>query len=165
MRTLTRICVYAACLVATGVSASAHAHGSRDPGRETLHPENGWAASGSGVTGGSAAVPEQVYTVTTRAELIAALNNGVPSTNSPSNPSNEPKIIYVSGTIDFNVDDTNQPLACTDYYRDGYTLEAFLATFDPAVWGRNPPSGPLEAARITSRNVQQNRVRMRPGPN
>jgi pectate lyase len=165
MRTHTRTFVYAACLIATGVSSSPHAHGSRDLGRETLHPENGWAASGSGVTGGSAAVPEQVYTVTTRAELIAALNNGVPSTNSPSNPSNEPKIIYVSGTIDFNVDDANQPLACTDYYRDGYTLEAFLATFDPAVWGRNPPSGPLEAARITSRNVQQNRVRMRPGSN
>src|SRR5687768_7524336 len=106
-----------------------YAHGQRDIGRQTLHPQNGWAASGSGVTGGSAAVPEQVYTVTNRGELIAALNNGVPSSTSPSNPSNEAKIIYVKGTIDANVDDQNNPLTCTDYYRNGYTLEAFLAAY------------------------------------
>jgi pectate lyase len=144
----------------------AHAHGQSDIGRETLHPQNGWAASGSGVTGGSAAVPEQVYTVTNRRELIAALNNGVPSSSSPSNPSNEPKIIYVKGTIDANVDDENNPLACTDYYTNGYTLESFLATYDPAVWGREEePSGALEDARIASRNAQQARVRIRIGSN
>jgi pectate lyase len=97
--------------------------------------------------------------------LIAALNNGVFSSTSPSNPSNEPKIIYVDGTIDMNVDDNNLPLTCEDYYRDGYTLEAFLAIYDPAVWGRVAPSGPLEAARLVSRNTQQDRVRIRPGPN
>jgi pectate lyase len=144
----------------------AHAHSQPDIGRETLHPQNGWAASGSGVTGGSAAVPEQVYTVTNRRELIAALNNGVPSSSSPSNPSNEPKIIYVKGTIDANVDDENNPLACTDYYTNGYTLESFLATYDPAVWGREEePSGALEDARIASRNAQQARVRIRIGSN
>jgi pectate lyase len=63
------------------------------------------------------------------------------------------------------VDDNNQPLACEDYYRDGYTLEAFLAAYDPAVWGRVAPAGPLEAARLTSRNAQQDRVRIRPGSN
>jgi pectate lyase len=63
------------------------------------------------------------------------------------------------------VDDENQPLLCPDYYRDGYTLEAFLATYDPAVWGRVPPSGPLEDARIASRNAQQDRVRIRVGSN
>ena len=60
-------------------TSTAQAHGQLDIGRETLHPQNGWAASGSGVTGGSAAVPAQVYIVTNRGELIAALNNGVPS--------------------------------------------------------------------------------------
>ena len=80
------------CLLA---GAAVHAHEQRDLGRETLHSDNGWAASGSGVTGGSAAVDAQIYTVTNRAELIAALNNGVTSSTSPSNPSNEPKIIYV----------------------------------------------------------------------
>jgi pectate lyase len=140
--------------------------GALDLGRMVLPPNDGWAAAGSGVTGGSAAAPEQIYTVTNRAELIAALNDGVPSSTSPSNPSNAPKIIYVRGTIDANVDDNNQPLACADYYRNGYTLEAFLATYDPAVWGRDQePSGPLEDARVASRNAQQARVRIRIGSN
>jgi pectate lyase len=136
-----------------------------DLGRDVLGPNNGWAASGAGVTGGSNAAPEQTYTVTNRAELIAALNNGVSSSTSPSNPSNEPKIIYVSGTIDANVDDSNQPLSCNDYYRNGYTLEAFLATYDPAVWGRVAPTGPLELARVASQAAQQARVRIRVGSN
>jgi pectate lyase len=136
-----------------------------DLGREVLQPNDGWAAFGAGTTGGSQAIPSQVYVVTNRAELIAALNNGVSSSTSPSNPSNEPKIIYVDGTIDMNVDDNNQPLACEDYYRAGYTLEAFLAMYDPEVWGRADPSGPLEDARLVSRNAQQDRVRIRPGSN
>jgi pectate lyase len=139
--------------------------GSRDLGRETLAPNDGWAAAGAGTTGGAAAAPEQVYTVSNRAELIAALNNGVPSSTSPANPSNAPKIIYVVGTLNFNVDDSNQPLACTDYYRDGYTLDAYLATYDPAVWGRVAPSGPLETARVASVAAQQARVRIRIGSN
>lgn len=136
-----------------------------DLGREILQPNDGWAAFLTGTIGGSQAIPAQVYTVTNRAELIAALNNGVFSSTSPSNPSNEPKIIYVGGTIDMNVDDNNQPLTCVDYYRNGYTLEAFLAAYDPEVWGRVAPSGPLEVARLASRDAQQGRVRIRPGSN
>jgi pectate lyase len=151
----------AACLLAC-TAANA---GERDLGRETLRSDNGWAASGSGVTGGSAAVDAQVYVVTNRTELIAALNNGVPSSTSPSNPSNEPKIIYVQGTIDANVDDANQPLACTDYYRNDFTIEKFLETYDPAVWGRLTPVGPVEAARVASQQAQQARVRIRIGSN
>jgi pectate lyase len=160
VRTST-ILLGAICLLA----GAAHATGQRDLGHETLQPENGWAASGSGVTGGSAAVDAQIYTVTNRAELIAALNNGVTSPTSPSNPSNEPKIIYVQGTIDGNVDDANQPLACTDYYRNGFTIEQFLATYDPAVYGRGPITGPVEAARVASQQAQQARVRIRLGSN
>ncbi len=73
-----------------------------DLGRETLAPNDGWASFGTGTTGGSQAADSQVYVVTNRAELIAALNNGVFSSTSPSNPSNEPKIIYVNGTIDMS---------------------------------------------------------------
>jgi pectate lyase len=155
-----RTAASAACVIL--FTTAAHA---RDLGREVLAPNDGWAAAGSGVTGGSLAVPEQVYTVHTRAEFIAALNNGVPATTSPSNPSNEPKIIYVDGTINFNVDDNNAPLTCPDYYRNGYTLEDFLATYDPAVWGRVAPTGPLETARVASQMAQQARVRMRIGSN
>ena len=155
-----------AYLLLASITTTANAHGKQDIGRETLHPQNGWAASGAGVTGGSAAVADQVYVVRNRSELIAALNNGVITSTSPSNPSNEPKIIYVKGTIDANVDDANNPLTCTDYYQDGYTLEAFLATYDPAVWGReDEPSGELEDARLASRNAQQARVRIRIGSN
>jgi pectate lyase len=64
--------VATACAVA--FSTTAHA---RDLGRETLAVNDGWAASGIGVTGGSLAMPDHVYTVHTRADLIAALNDGV----------------------------------------------------------------------------------------
>jgi pectate lyase len=155
----------AGCLFAAASCVTANAHDRRDLGLETLPAENGWAASGAGVTGGAAAVPEQVYVVTNRSELIAALNNGVVSSTSPANPSNEPKIIYVKGVIDANVDDANQPLSCSDYYSNGYTPEAFLVAYDPAVWGRVNPSGPLESARAASAATQQLRVRIRVGSN
>ena len=93
-----------------------------DLGREVLPENDGWGSFGPGVTGGSVAAPDQVYTVTNRRELIAALNDGIYPPPS-SNPSNTPKIIYVSGAIDANVDDNNHPLTCEDYYRDGFTWE------------------------------------------
>ncbi len=155
----------AAMLIAAAFTFGIAPAGARDLGRETLAPNDGWAAAGSGTTGGALATAEQVYTVHNRAEFIAALNNGVPSPTSPANPSNEPKIIYVDGAIDFNVGDANQPLTCVDYYRNGYTLEAFLATYDPAVWGRVAPTGPLEDARRASQAAQQAQVRMRVGSN
>jgi len=161
---LTRRICQALSLAALAVGGSAHAS-ERDLGRETLDPQNGFASMGAGVTGGSAAVASQVYVVTNRRELIAALNNGVASSTSPANPSNEPKIIYVKGTIDANVDDNNNPLTCTDYNRNGYTMELFLATYDPAVFGRVMPTGPVEMARLASMAAQQARVRIRPGSN
>jgi pectate lyase len=176
MRTLSAI-VVASCLIvfasattparATGSGTSLNGSGrlyDRDIGRETLPPNDGWASLGAGTTGGSEATPDQVYVVANRRELVAALNNGVYPP--PSTPSNTPKIIYVDGTIDANIDDENQPLRCEDYYRNGYSLEAFLATYDPAMWGRiAPPSGPLEDARLASRAAQEARVRIRVGSN
>jgi pectate lyase len=160
MRTLKTI-IIVMCVIAIVASAgSAMACEKRDLGRETLAPNDGWASDGAGTTGGSAATTDHVYTVHNRQELIAALNVG------GSSASDTPKIIYVDGTIDANVDDNNQPLTCTDYYTNGYTLEAFLAEYDPSgPWGPNPPSGPLENARLASRNAQQARVRIRVGSN
>jgi pectate lyase len=140
--------------------------GVRDLGRETLGANDGWASSGAGTTGGSTAVEAQVYVVTNRQELAAALNNGVYAPPSSTTPSNEPKIIYIDGTIDANVDDVNRPLTCESYYAPGYSLEAFLQEYDPnGPWGRVNPSGPLETARIASQVNQQNRVRLRVGSN
>ncbi|RPI30973.1 MAG: pectate lyase [Chloroflexota bacterium] len=135
-----------------------------DLGHEALAANDGWGSYGPGVTGGALAAPEQVYTVTNRQELVAALNNGVYPPVS-STPSNLPKIIYVAGTIDANVDDNNQPLTCEDYAQGGFTWESFLAKYDPETWGRVTPGGPLEAARGDSRNAQQARVRIRVGDN
>lgn len=162
---ITKLIITVIVLIAVAGTSMPASAAKIDLGRETLPPNDGWASFGAGTTGGSTAVDAQVYTVTNRAELLAALNNGVPVSVSSSTPSDEPKIIYVDGTIDMNVDDADQPLACEDYYRDGYTLEAFLATYDPAVWGRVAPSGALESARLTSRNAQQDRVRVRIGSN
>ena len=140
-------------------------HAPADLGRAVLAADDGWAAFGAATTGGSAAAPDQIYLVRSRAELIAALNNGVASAASPPTPSAAPKIIYVDTSIDFNVDDLDQPLSCADYHRDGYSLESFVATYDPAVWGLAAPTGPLETARLASQAAQQARVRMRVGSN
>ncbi len=140
-------------------------HQARDLAHEVLAPNDGWAAVEPSTTGGALAAPEQIHVAASRAELIAALNDGVASSVSPSLPSAAAKIIYVDGTLDFNVDDSNQPLACADYYRDGYTPEAFAAAYDPAVWGRANPTGALEAARVASQQAQQARIRIRVGSN
>jgi pectate lyase len=119
-------------------------------GRQVLPPNDGWAAEGAGTTGGSAAPRENVHVVSTRAELATAL--AAPS----------PKIIHVRGRIDGNTDDAGNPLSCTDYATDGYSLDAYLAAYDPAVWGRaTRPSGPLETARAASAANQARRMRLK----
>lgn len=129
--------------------------------RQPLAPNDGWAAAGAGTTGGSAADAEHVFVVRTRAELVAALggNNATNGTNAV------PKIIFVAGKINANVDDSNTPLSCADYADPGYSLEAFLATYDPAVWGRVAPTGPVEEARVRSARNQRDRVMLNVGSN
>jgi pectate lyase len=150
----------------SSLSALCPAADASDLGNSGLKPGDGWASLDAGTPGGGAlAGAAQTYVVASRAELIAALNDGIPSNTSPSSPSSAAKIIYVDGTIDFNVDDAANPLGCTDYYRDGYTLEGFLGAYDPITWGSLPPSGPLESARAASQLAQQARVRIRIGSN
>src|SRR3954471_23856804 len=60
---------------------------------ETLAPNDGWGSLLSGTRGGPAAPADHVYTVTNRQELVAAFSIG-----------STPKIVFVSGTIDGNVD-------------------------------------------------------------
>ncbi|SDH02002.1 pectinesterase family protein [Nonomuraea jiangxiensis] len=111
-------------------------------GREVLPRDDGWAAATTGTTGGSAARPENVHVVSTKAQLVAALGN--PADNTP-------RIIYVKGAIDADTDASGATLTCDDYAVDGYSLPAYLAAYDPAVWGRTSvPSGPLEDARRAS---------------
>jgi pectate lyase len=160
---MRKLIALAACGVAAGgaIVALSAAQGGGLPvsvrqaeklARETLGPNDGWAAFSTGTTGGAAAADENVYIVQNRSQLVTAL---APIAGNP------PRIIIVAGTIHANVDDNNQPLTCADYERNGYTLEAYLAAYDPAVWGTTKvPSGPLEDARKASATAQQGRIRV-----
>src|SRR5207248_10755312 len=64
-----------------------------------------------------------------------------------------------------NVDAGNQPISCAGYADPAFTLDAYLAQFDPAVWGKQPVAGPLEDARKRSESNQAARVQIRVGPN
>jgi pectate lyase len=143
-----------ALLVATVVAASmlvpTTAVADVPLGRQVLPPNDGWAAEGSGTTGGSAAPRENVHFVRSRAELVTAL--AAPS----------PKIIYVRGTIDGDESDSGELLTCADYAAPGYTLDAYLAAYDPAVWGRDrEPEGPLEDARVASAANQTRHIKLK----
>ncbi|SNT30802.1 pectate lyase [Asanoa hainanensis] len=121
--------------------------------RQVLPAGDGWAAEGAGTTGGAAATPENVFQVDTRDELAAAVAGTTPA------------IVIVRGIINGNADATGAPLSCAQFADPAYTLDAFLSTYDPAVWGRVAPSGPLEEARARSAANQSARVRVNVGSN
>jgi len=118
--------------------------------RQTLGPRDGWAAAEGGTQGGALARPEHVFTVSNRAELVAALALG-----------HTPKIIRVRGRIDVNVDDAGRPLAYEDYRDKAFDFEAYLKAYDPTTWGKQPLTGPLEEARIRSARAQAARIQIR----
>jgi pectate lyase len=135
-------------LVLTAVPASAHGG---DPGRVVLGARDGWAA---GTTGGAHAAPGDVHTVTSRSELAAAL---------AAHPG-APKIVYVRGTVEGNVDAQDRPMTCEDFADPGYSLPAYLTQYDPATWGKAPVTGPLEEARARSQRNQAAQVVLDVGP-
>jgi pectate lyase len=135
-----------------------------EPGREVLPANDGWGSVPGptlpqGTTGGSQATAARTHTVTTRKELLAAL----------SFPDPTPKLIHVKGTIDFNVDDNNNALACSNYQQPDpatgelYSLHAFLNVYDPA--RKTPVFGGQEEARLASAAAQAGRIRVRVPPN
>ena len=140
---------------------------SGDSGREILGVNDGWgsvptASLGMGTTGGSAASAARTVTVTSRKELVAALAYPDPS----------PKLIYVKGVIDVNVDDAGRMQTCDDYVRpdpatgEKFSIHAFMAMYDPAgPYGRENPFGGQEEARKASAEAQEARVRIRIPPN
>ncbi|KQV09840.1 MULTISPECIES: polysaccharide lyase family 1 protein [unclassified Kitasatospora] len=138
--------------------AADHQHPAHGPGRVVLGAADGWGSATTGTTGGAAATPERSQVVYTRAELVAALGGATDAT---------PKIVYLVGTIDLNTDDTGRHLSCADYAAGtGYTQAAYLAAYDPAVWGRTAkPSGPLELARVAAQQTQARQVQIPVGSN
>lgn len=114
---------------------------------QTLPAKDGWAASGTGTTGGSKADSAHTFTVSTRAQLVKALGSASDTT---------PRIIRIKGTIDANTDDSGRKLTCADYAKGtGYSLPAYLKAYDPATYGRSKlPSGTQERARAAAQKKQ-----------
>ena len=140
-----------------GVSSAA-----LDLARQSLPTNDGWAAAGTGTSGGSAADDAHIAVAGNRAELIAALGG-----NSATNGQNAvPKIVFVNGRIDMARDAAGAPLSCTDFADPAYDLQGFLDTYDPAVWGRAAkPTGPLEEARVRSAKRQGDHIKVNVGSN
>ncbi|WP_406475640.1 polysaccharide lyase family 1 protein [Streptomyces sp. NBC_01615] len=155
LRTRRTVLVCAAAVAATGLGAAAFVMnanaGAVDLAHQTLPAKDGWAASGSGTTGGSQADSAHVFTVSTRAQLVKALGS---SSNTAA------KIIQIKGTIDANTDDSGKKLSCADYSSGtGYSLDAYLKAYDPSTYGRSKlPSGTQETARAAAQAKQAKSV-------
>ncbi|MFF2732127.1 polysaccharide lyase family 1 protein [Streptomyces sp. NPDC058008] len=148
MRHVRALAVATGCAsLALAVSLPAQAAPRPDRGTEraVLPQGDGWAAAEGSTTGGSRATADHVYTVSNRAELIAAFRDA----------GDAPKIVRIAGTVHGNSDAAGTPIGCEAYQQDGYTLDKYLAAYDPAVWGTDEvPSGPLEDARVASAKQQ-----------
>ncbi|MER5705340.1 polysaccharide lyase family 1 protein [Micromonospora sp. NPDC002296] len=129
--------------------------------RQALPAGDGWAADGVGTTGGSTAAADQVHLVRSRAELVHALGGD----NATNRTNATPKVIVVDGVVDGFEADDGGPLDCADLADPGYSLAAYLAAYDPAVWGMTPPTGALEAARVRSVANQTRQTQINVGPN
>jgi pectate lyase len=129
---------------------------SADIGRQVLPANDGWASTGTGTTGGAKATAENVFTVSSRKELLDALSKG----------GNAAKIIYVKGTINLSADDSGRELLEKDFADPAYSFEAYKKAYDPNVWNRQPLvkgkppalSGPLEEARERSAKNQKQHI-------
>lgn len=133
----------------------------RSLGRQALPANDGWAAAGPGTTGGAAASADQVYVVDDRAGLIDALGGD----NATNRTNDTPKIIYIRGTVNGFDGPDGTRLTCADLADPEYDFDEFLATYDPAVWGRVNPSGPLEQARVRSVTNQTRHTQINVGSN
>ncbi|ASO21964.1 pectate lyase [Actinoalloteichus hoggarensis] len=124
--------------------------GPRGLAREVLPHRDGWAAADGGTTGGSRAARDDVHRVTDHAELVEALRAS----------EGRPSIIEIDGVVDANIDADGTEVTCADDADPGYTLEAYLAAYDPDTWGDADPAGPLEEARVRSAANQAERIRL-----
>ncbi|SBT42443.1 pectate lyase family protein [Micromonospora auratinigra] len=169
MRTPAPVVALLAATLAVGTAVPASATPADPPlsraaqqfGRQSLPANDGWAAEGPGTTGGAAAAPDRVHVVRSRAELVAALGGD----NATNAADATPKIVYVDGVIDGFERPDGTLLDCADLADPGYRLADYLAAYDPAVWGRVDPSGPLEAARVRSVANQTRQTQLNVGSN
>ncbi|WP_405859643.1 pectate lyase [Streptomyces sp. NBC_00090] len=138
----------ALALTVTAPAAGAHSghRPAADPARATLPAGDGWAAEGTGTTGGSAADASRVVTVTTWEEFRAALEA----------PGTEPRIVKVVGTLNATA------AGCGAFEAPGYDFARYLADYDPAVWGyENEVSGAQEELRAVSAAAQGQAIKVK----
>ncbi|GAA1717271.1 pectate lyase [Isoptericola hypogeus] len=184
-----------AALLVTAGAAHAAAHGHQhghdrptrtDLGRQVVDPgADGWASvatttapegvvrQAGPVTGGAGAAADQVHVVDTWAELRDALG-GRPGADSDDGRGNDvPRIVYVRGTLDAFAGTDGEALECQDF-ADQVTVEGtgrpfsmddYVAAYDPAVWGTEEPSGPLEDARAAAATAQAAQTQVHVGSN
>ncbi len=110
---------------------------------EVITTADGWAAVDGAVTGGKSADSDHIYTVSTRSELIKALY-GSSDADLTNDPSDDAKIIYITGTIDLIADSNGdaEPASyfmaqadCGTEYTDYDTFfTAYKNKYDPNVW-------------------------------
>lgn len=133
--------------------AAAKASSGKDFAREALPANDGWAASGNGVDGGSKAAPDHTFTVTNRAELVKAL----------SGTGGAPTLVLVKGRISLNTDDKGKELTEKDYAGTDWSFDEYTKAYAPATWNikleKGRPvrdlTGPLEEARQAAQKKQK----------
>jgi pectate lyase len=185
--------------LAQAIADDQHAPAPCEPGKDSTPSSrggDGWATIGkSPLWGGCGVTSSRIYHVYNRKQLVTALTRDPTKTTLDNRLDHRAKIIYVHGTIDLNVDDSNRPLKEENYMRmcnytahstyydpvtkdqtgNGGFFGAYKAAYDPNQWIRQsldpvdnrPPalSGPLEAARLCFQKQQAKRVIVDVGAN
>ncbi len=123
-------------LALPGLAGFASLAGCASAPRTAADAPLGWASVGP-TTGGAGARPEHVVDVHDRAGLDAAMRLG-----------DTPKIVRIHRRIDLC------PGGAEAFRDPAFSFDAFDRAFDPATWGRNDPTGPLEDARKRSARRQ-----------
>ena len=162
-------------------STSMSSQSSIAPG--AFDPADGWASVGTnnlgnaGTTGGVDADAAHTYTVTNRNELLAALYTNLVIKDDGSftgTVDTTPKIIYIDGTINLNMNKALVEQTEADYVCpiDGatinvaYTFEDYKHFYDPnGSWGTRAVSGDLEVARACAAARQKAVIQIKVGSN
>jgi pectate lyase len=156
--TLVATLCIAGCATGGADEASFAKLPANDIARQALSANDGWAADGSGTSGGAAAHAGDIYTVSTRKQFVDALKRS----------GNSAKIIRVQGTINLSSDDSGRELFAKDYADPAYDFEAYKKAYDPNTWNRQalvggkPPTahGPLQDAQRRSYLKQHNVIQV-----
>ena len=144
---------------------------------------DGWASFGannlghSGTTGGVTADAAHTYTVTNRNELLAALYTNLvinPDGSFTGTLDNTPKIIFIEGTINLNmnkslVEQTEADYVCpidSNTIKVAYNFDDYKNFYDPnGSWGTKAVAGDLETARVCASNKQKAVIQFKVGSN